>query len=189
MLLESYFKNHRLDNLGLSLNCESPSILSNKPSVFLASFSLRELYSMSSSFFNLNLYTQSWMNSSQPCLRNHTYVSKPHSSLKFCWSKILRWIQLIFPMVMVMVMVKSLSRVWFLWPHGLETYQAPLFLGFSRQEYWNKLPFPSLEDLPDTGIEPKSPELQADSLLTELQGKPAPPPLFFFLIALAIHCF
>ena len=47
--------------------------------------------------------------------------------------------------------------------------QAPLSMGFSRQEYWNGLPFPSPEDLPNPGIEPGSPPaLQADSLLTEL---------------------
>ena len=50
--------------------------------------------------------------------------------------------------------------------------QAPLSMGFSRQEYWSGLPFPSLEDLPDLGIEPGSSALQADSLPTELQGKP-----------------
>ena len=43
--------------------------------------------------------------------------------------------------------------------------QAPLSIGFSRQEYWNGLPFPSPGDLPDSGIEPSSPTLQADSLL------------------------
>ena len=41
--------------------------------------------------------------------------------------------------------------------------QAPLSMGFSRQEHWSGLPFPSPEDLPDPGIEPASPELQADS--------------------------
>ena len=46
--------------------------------------------------------------------------------------------------------------------------QAPLAMGFSRQEYWSGLPFPSPGDLPDPGIEPWSPALQADSLLTEL---------------------
>ena len=50
--------------------------------------------------------------------------------------------------------------------------QAPLSMGLSRQEYWNGLPFPSPGYLPDLGIEPRSPELQADSLPTELQGKP-----------------
>ena len=43
---------------------------------------------------------------------------------------------------------------------------------FSRQEYWSGLPFPSPGDLPDPGIEPWSPALQADSLPTELQGSP-----------------
>ena len=42
--------------------------------------------------------------------------------------------------------------------------QAPLSMGFSRQEYWSGLPFPSPGDLPNPGIEPKSPTLQADSL-------------------------
>ena len=41
-------------------------------------------------------------------------------------------------------------------------------MGFSRQEYWSGLPFPSPGDLPDLGIEPGSPPLQADSLPTEL---------------------
>ena len=52
------------------------------------------------------------------------------------------------------------------------TCQAPLSMRFSRQEYWSGLPFPSPGDLPDAGIEPKSPALQEDSLSTELQGKP-----------------
>ena len=47
---------------------------------------------------------------------------------------------------------------------------GPLSMGFSRQEYWSVLPFPSPEDLPDPGIKPNSLTLQADSLLTELQG-------------------
>ena len=45
-------------------------------------------------------------------------------------------------------------------------------MGFSRQEYWSGLPFPSPEDLPDPGFEPWSPALQADFLPTELQRKP-----------------
>ena len=49
--------------------------------------------------------------------------------------------------------------------------QAPLSMGFSRQEYWSELPFPSPMDLPNPRIEPQSPALQADSLPTELQGK------------------
>ena len=44
-------------------------------------------------------------------------------------------------------------------------------MGLSRQEYWSELPFPSPEDLPDPGLEPGSPVLQGDSLLSELPGK------------------
>ena len=51
------------------------------------------------------------------------------------------------------------------------TCQAPLSIGYSRQEYWSGLSCPSPEDLPDPGIESRSPALQADSLATELQGK------------------
>ena len=51
-------------------------------------------------------------------------------------------------------------------------YKAPLSMGFSRQEYGSELPFPSPGDLPDPGIEPGSPALQADSLLSESPGKP-----------------
>ena len=50
--------------------------------------------------------------------------------------------------------------------------QASLFMGFSRQEYWSGLPFPSPGDLPNPGIEPGSPMLQVDSLPTEPPGRP-----------------
>ena len=49
-------------------------------------------------------------------------------------------------------------------------YQAPLSMGFPRQEYWSVLPFPSLGDLPDPGIEPVSPALQMDSLFLNHLG-------------------
>ena len=45
-------------------------------------------------------------------------------------------------------------------------------MGFSRQEYWNGLPFPSPGDLPSPGIEPRSPTLQAEALTSEPPGKP-----------------
>ena len=51
-------------------------------------------------------------------------------------------------------------------------HQAPLSTEFSRQGYWSGLPFPSPGDLPDPGIEPGSPALQADSLPSEPLGKP-----------------
>ena len=49
--------------------------------------------------------------------------------------------------------------------------QAPLSMEFFRQEYWSGWPFPSPGNLPDPGIKPGSPELQADSLLSEPPGK------------------
>ena len=51
-------------------------------------------------------------------------------------------------------------------------FQVPLSMGFSRQEYWSGLPFPSPGDLPNPGIKPGSHALQESSLPTELQGKP-----------------
>ena len=51
-------------------------------------------------------------------------------------------------------------------------YQAPPSMEFSRQESWSGLPFPSPGDLPDLGIEPRSPAWQAEALPSELPGKP-----------------
>ena len=51
-------------------------------------------------------------------------------------------------------------------------HQDPLSLGFSRQEYWSRLPFPSPGDLPEPRTEPMSPALRAYSLPTEPSGKP-----------------
>ena len=51
-------------------------------------------------------------------------------------------------------------------------HQAPPSMGFSRQEYWSGLPFPSPGDLPNPGIKPRSPALQADILTSEPPGKP-----------------
>ena len=56
--------------------------------------------------------------------------------------------------------------------YGTIAHQAPLSMGFSRQEYWSGLTFPSPGNHPDPGIEPGSPALQADSLPSEPLGKP-----------------
>ena len=55
-------------------------------------------------------------------------------------------------------------------PQWTVVCQAPLSMGFSRQEYWSGVPFPSSRDLTDPGIEPGSLALQADSFLSEPQG-------------------
>ena len=65
--------------------------------------------------------------------------------------------------------MKLLSRVRLLATPWTVAYQAPLSMGFSRQEYWSGLPFPSPGDLPNPGIEPRSPALQANSLPAEPQ--------------------
>ena len=79
--------------------------------------------------------------------------------------------------------MKSLGRVQLLvtpWPVA---YQASLSVGFSRQEYWSGLPFPSPGDLPNPGIEPKSPALKADALTSEptLNKPPELFTLFFYM--------
>ena len=56
-------------------------------------------------------------------------------------------------------------------PMDSSLHQAPPSMGFSRQEYWSGLPFPSPGNLPDPGIKHRSPAWQADSLLSELSGK------------------
>ena len=73
----------------------------------------------------------------------------------------------------VMVKVKSLSHVRLSATPWTVAYQASRSMGFSRQEYWSGLQFPSPGDLPDAGIEPKSPALEADALTSEPPGKPS----------------
>ena len=68
--------------------------------------------------------------------------------------------------------MKLLSRVQLFATLWTVAYQAPQSVKFSRLEYWNGLPFPSPGDLPDPGIEPSSPALQADALPSEPPGKP-----------------
>ena len=65
------------------------------------------------------------------------------------------------------VKVKSLSRVQLFVTPWTVAYQAPPSMGFSKQEHWSGLPFPSPGDLPDPGIEPRSPALEADALTSD----------------------
>ena len=68
--------------------------------------------------------------------------------------------------------VKSLSCVRLFATPWTRVHQAPPSMGFSRQEYWSGLPFPSPGNLPNPGIEPRSPALQADALTSEPPRKP-----------------
>ena len=67
--------------------------------------------------------------------------------------------------------MKSLSRVRLFVTPWTVACQAPPSMGFSRQEYWIGVLFPSPRDLPDPGIEPGSPALQTESLLSEPSGE------------------
>ena len=69
------------------------------------------------------------------------------------------------------VKVKLLSRVRLFGTPWTVAHQAPPSMGFSRQEYWSGLPFPSPGGLAHPGIEPGSPALEADALLSEPPGK------------------
>ena len=67
--------------------------------------------------------------------------------------------------------MKSLSRVQLFVTPRTVAHQAPPSMGFSRQHYWSGVPFPSPGDLPNPGIEPGSPALEADALTSEPPGK------------------
>ena len=72
----------------------------------------------------------------------------------------------------IVLVVQSLSSVQLFVTPWTVAHQAPLSMGFSRQEYWSGLPFLSPGNLPDPGIKPWSSALQVDSLATEAPGKP-----------------
>ena len=73
--------------------------------------------------------------------------------------------------VCVCVYTRVLSSLWFFAAPGTVGHQAPLFMGFSKQEYWGRFPFPPPGDLPYPGIKPESPALQMDCVPAELPGK------------------
>ena len=68
--------------------------------------------------------------------------------------------------------MKSLSHIRLFATPWAVAHQASPSMGFSRQEYWSGLPVPPPGDLPNPGIEPWSPALQADALTSEPPGKP-----------------
>ena len=76
--------------------------------------------------------------------------------------------------------MKSLSYVQLCNPMDYIAHQSPSFMEFSRQEYWSGLPFPFPRDIPNSGIEPRSPALRADTLPSEPPGKPDPLSMGFF---------
>ena len=84
--------------------------------------------------------------------------------------------------------MKSLSRVRLFATPWTVAYQAPHSMGFSRQEYWSGLPFPSPGDFPDPGIEPGSPAFQADALASEPPRKPLACVVFIWILKFVAQC-
>ena len=111
------------------------------------------------------------------CAENH---ASPEPFLRVTWEAVIQAIVLSLAQIKLfsipIVDFKHASKVTSvvfdsLWPHGLYVvHQAPLSMGFSRQEYWSELPCPPPGNLPNQ-IEPKSPALLADSLLLSHQGR------------------
>ena len=91
--------------------------------------------------------------------------------LNFTLKKSLKLLLLCYVCVHV-CMLSHFSRVQHFVTPWTIACQAPLSMGFCRQEYWSGLPFASPGDLSSPGIEPRSPALQADSLQSEPPGKP-----------------
>ena len=83
----------------------------------------------------------------------------------------------------------SRTVVWLFATPWTVAHQAPPFVGFSRQEYWSGLPFSSPGDLPEPGIKPRSPALQADALTSEPPGKPPISATRYPLIMLPLSSF
>ena len=91
----------------------------------------------------------------------------------WCWRRLESSLDCKIKPVNLKVKVKSLSRVRLSATPWTVAYQAPPSMGFSRQNHWSGLPFPSPGDLPKPGIKPGSPALQADALTSEPPGKPS----------------
>ena len=91
-----------------------------------------------------------------------------HLSLSIVFSKVIH-------IVVHASVISHFSHVWLFVTPWTVAHQTPLSMGLSRQKYWSGLPCPPPGDLPDPGIEPRSPAspvLQVDSLPTEPPGKP-----------------
>ena len=103
-----------------------------------------------------------------------------HLSLSIVFSKVIH-------IVVHASVISHFSHVWLFVTPWTVAHQTPLSMGLSRQKYWSGLPCPPPGDLPDPGIEPRSPEspvLQVDSLPTEPPGKP---PILWYVSV--IHSF
>ena len=90
---------------------------------------------------------------------------------------------------MYMCMCQSFSHIQLFAVPRTVNCQAPLSIEISRQEYWSGLPFPSPGDLPNPGIEPGSPTLQADTIPSEPPGKPRTLPVIIIQLLSHVQLF
>jgi len=95
------------------------------------------------------------------------FITEHRQLRDFCVSVLFRSIIFVSFVCVCACVCAMLSHVRLFATPGTVAHQAPLSMGFPRQEYWSGLPFPSPGNLPDLRIEPESPALQADSLLSE----------------------
>ena len=110
-----------------------------------------EEYFISLCSLSLNVLWRLWQNEGRwGCLKDWLWVDMCVVLATVPW---VVWVLFLACMLSCSVVSDSL------WPHGLLAHQAPLSMGFSRQEYWSGLPFPSPGDLPDPEINPTSPAL------------------------------
>ena len=116
-----------------------------------------------------------------PCSNNQSYgtiwLFKLCISITLAKTKLKRLMNIYFPLIIfpsnhIAPVVQSPSCVRLFSTSWTVAHQAPLPMGFSRQEYWSGLPCPPPGDLPNPGMEPNSPSLQVDSLPSEPPGKP-----------------
>ena len=92
-------------------------------------------------------------------LQTDSSLSEPQGKSMFCH---------MLPLSSLFVHAQPLSHIQLFVTQCIVACQVPVFMGFSRQEYWSGQPFPSPEDLPNPGIKPRFPVLQSDSLPTGL---------------------
>ena len=118
--------------------------------------------------------TDTSLYSNQMTHKSEEVLNEPPQNVSL-WLGILRWGQLLrqkVPIMLALALHTVAQSCLTLWPHGLQLTRLLCPWGFSRQDYWSGLPCLPPRDLPNPGIKPRSPTLQADSLPAELPGKP-----------------
>ena len=113
-----------------------------------------------------------WSWSAQPSQMIHQLGNFSGSQCSRVVIELGHWLLPLLPGAQWEKKMKSLSCLRLFATPWTVAYQAPPSMEFSRQEYWSGLPFPAPGDLPDLGIEPRSPALRADTLPSEPPGKP-----------------